>query len=109
MTALVKYVNNNAIKLPQKPDMMAVVTQHVAFVGTCSFIMFISNVKQETLVHAPKLWAEEIFKRAQIIVSIFTTVHLIGQWENNRGVPRRSLVSRENIYTTTDFVEPQLL
>ena len=43
---------------------MAVVTQHVAFVGTCSFIMFISNVKQETLVHAPKLWAEEIFKRA---------------------------------------------
>ena len=28
------------------------------------------HVKQETLVHAPKLWAEKISKKALIIVSI---------------------------------------
>ena len=31
---------------------------------------FVSVEEQETLVHAPKLWAEEISKRALIIVSI---------------------------------------
>ena len=39
---------------------------------------------QETLVHAPKLWAEEISKRASLAIKLV--------WENNCRVPRRSFV-----------------
>ena len=55
--------------------------------------MLIKEKKQETLVHAPKLCAEEFSKRASLFPQtkrVFSI--LIGQCENNRRIPRRSFV-----------------
>ena len=61
---------------------------HFVKIYACLF-----HSSQDTLVHAQKLWAEEISKRASLyplIKRVFSI--LIGQCQNNRRVPRRSFV-----------------
>ena len=55
----------------------------------------LQKYQQETLVHTPKLWAEEIPKRASLLearVNCRARSGKIMSSENNRREPRRSFV-----------------